>query len=62
MNAEFRDHMATGGSIDIAVDRIAVAAGEEPIRVDLADKAMRRLLEHTVLVGEAAGSAILLNR
>ena len=56
--------MATGGSIevDIAVDRIAVAAGEEPIRVDLADKAMRRLLEHAVLVGEAAGSAILLNR
>ena len=48
MNAEFRNHIATGGSIkvDILIDKIAVIAGDEPVTVDLSDKAMRRLLEH----------------
>ena len=53
-----------GGSIevDIATDNIDVVAGGEPVRVVLANKAMRRLLEHAALVDEAAADAILLNR
>ena len=64
MNAEFRDHMACGGSIevDIVTDGIAVTAGDEPVTVDLFDKAMRRLLEHAALVDEAAAGRKLLNR
>ena len=64
MNGEFRDHMATGGSIevDIVTDRIAVTAGNEPVTVNLSNKAMRRLLEHAALVDDAAAGAKLLNR
>ena len=64
MNAEFRDHMVAGGSIevDIAIDNIDVVAGGEPVPVDLANKAMRRLLEHAALVDEAAAGTELLNR
>ena len=63
MNGEFRDHMAGGGSIevDIVIDKIDIVAGDEPIRVNLADKSMRRLLEHAALVDEAAAGAKLLN-
>ena len=64
MNAEFRDHITGGGSIevDIVIDKIAVIAGDEPVTIDLSDKAMRRLLEHAALVDEAAAGALLLNR
>ena len=64
MNAEFRDHMATGGSIEVdtVIDKIDVIADGEPVRVDLANKAMRRLLEHAALVDEAAAGTKLLNR
>ena len=64
MNAEFRDHMAAGGSIeiDIVVDKIHVNATGQPVQVDLSDKAMRRLFEHAALVDEAAAGIQLLNR
>ena len=64
MNGEFRDRMAAGGSIeiDIVVDHIDVMAAGQPVRVDLRDKAMRRLLEHAALVDEAAAGVQLLNR
>ena len=64
MNAEFRDHLATGGriEIDIVTEEIAVVASGESINVDLAGKAMRCLLEHAALVDEASGGAMLLNR
>ena len=64
MNAEFRDHMAAGGSIEVdtVIDKIDVIADGESVRVDLANKAMRRLLEHAALVDEAAAGAKLLNR
>ena len=64
MNAEFRDHMVAGGSIevDIAIDNIDVVAGGELVPADLANKAMRRLLEHAALVDEAAAGTDLLNR
>ena len=64
MNAQFLDHMAAGGRIevDIVVDRIAVATAGEPIDGDLAAKAMRRLLEYAALVDEGAAGVILLNR
>lgn len=64
MNGEFRDHMAAGGRIevDIVVDNVDVMAAGQPVRVDLSDKAMRRLLEHAALVDEAAAGIQLLNR
>lgn len=63
-NAEFRDHIETGGSIDvdIASDGITVVAGDDPVCVDLADKATRRLLEHASLVDASAAGIALLNR
>ncbi len=45
MNAEFRDHLAAGGEIEIDI-----VAGGEPIRADLAAKAIRRLPEHAAVV------------
>ena len=64
MNEEFRSHMAAGWDIevDIVHDRIAVSSAGAPVDVDLADKAVRRLLEHAALVSEAAAGAKLLNR
>ena len=64
MNGEFRDHMAAGGSIeiDIVVDSIDVMAIGQPVRVNLSDKAIRRLLEHAALVDEATAGIQLLNR
>lgn len=64
MNGEFRHHMAAGGiiEIDIVVDKIDVMAAGRPVRIDLSDKAMRRLLEHAALVDEAAAGIQLLNR
>lgn len=64
MNEEFRQHFAAGGTIevDIATDGISVSSAGAPLRVDLADKAMRRLLEHAALVSEAGAGVTLLNR
>lgn len=64
MNAEFRQHFAAGGAIevDIAPGGISVSSAGTPLRVDLADKAMRRLLEHAALVSEAGAGVKLLNR
>ena len=64
MNCEFRDHLTVGGNIevDVAVDGINVVAGANPVPVDLANKDLRRLLEHGALVEEAAVGAMLLNR
>ena len=64
MNAEFRDHLAAGGEIeiDIVIDEIDIVASGEPIRTDLADKGIRRLLEHAAPVEGAAFGTIFLNR
>ena len=64
MNEEFRQHFATGGTIevDIATDGISVSSAGASLSVDLADKAMRRLLEHAALVSEAGAGVRLLNR
>ena len=64
INEEFRRRMEAGGDIevDIVHDRIAVSSAGAPVGVDLADKAVRRLLEHAALVSEAAAGAKLLNR
>ena len=64
MNAEFRGHLTAGGRIgvDIVIGQIAVLAAGEPVEVNLAGKAMRRLLEHAALVDEAAAGTTLLNR
>ena len=63
INARFFDHMAAGGSIevDIVDDRVAVTAAGTPLDVDLADKAMRGLLEHAALISDAAAGVELLN-
>ena len=63
MNAEFREHLTAGGRIrvDIVIEEIAVLAAGEPVEVNLAGKAMRRLLEHAALVDEAAAGTKLLN-
>ena len=57
MSAEFRAHPAAGGNIEIDI-----VAGGEPVRADLADKAIRRLLERAALVEEGASGTIFLNR
>ena len=64
MNAEFADHLSDGGCIevDIVTSEITVLAAVAPIQVDLAGKAMRRLLEHAALVDDAASGVKLLNR
>ena len=64
MSAEFADHLSGGGCIgvDIVTGEIMVLAAGAPIQVDLAGKAMRRLLEHAALVDEAASGVTLLNR
>lgn len=64
MNAEFADHLSGGGCIevDIVTGEITVLVAGAPIQVDLAGKAMRRLLEHAALVDEAASGVKLLNR
>ena len=64
MNREFREHMAAGGNIeiDIVQDRISVSSAGAMLRIDLADKATRRLLEHAALVSEAGAGVKLLNR
>ena len=64
MNSQFLDHLAAGGNIevDIVVDRVLVVAGVESVDVELAAKAMRRLLEQAALVNEDAAGVILLNR
>ena len=64
INAQFRDHIAAGGTIevDIVDNRVTVTAAGTPLDVELADKAMRRLLEHAALIGDAAAGVELLNR
>ena len=64
MNSEFLDHLATGGTIEVAIviDNVDIVAGNGPISVDLANKAVRRLLVHAALVDEAAAGVQLLNR
>ena len=63
MNEEFRQHFAACGTIevDIAPNGVSVSSAGTPLRVDLADKAMRRLLEHAALVSEAGAGVKLLN-
>ena len=64
MNKEFLDHLTTGRiiEVEIVIDGVDIVAGNEPISVDLANKAVRRLLEHAALVDEAAAGVQLLNR
>ena len=65
INEEFHRHFAAGGTIevDIATDGISVSTSAGvPARVDLADKAVRRLLEHAALVSEAGAGVKPLNR
>lgn len=64
MNEEFHRHFAAGGTIgvDIATDGISVSSAGATLNVDLADKAMRRLLEYATLVSEAGAGVKLLNR
>ena len=64
MNKEFLGHLAEGKNIelDIVIEGIHISAGDEPVRVDLANKPVRRLLEHAALVDEAAAGVQLLNR
>ena len=64
MNEEFHRHFAAGGTIevDIATDGISVSSAGAPLCVDLADKAIRRLLEHAALVSEAGSGVKPLNR
>lgn len=57
MNAEFRAHSTAGGNIEIDI-----VAGVEPVRADLADKGIGRLLEHAALVEGAASGTIFLDR
>ena len=57
MNAEFRAHPAAGRNIEVDI-----VAGGEPVRADLADKAIRRLPERAALVEGAAFGTIFLNR
>ena len=64
MNEEFRQHFAAGGTIevDIAPDGISVLIAGAVLGGDLADRAIRRLLEHAALVSEAGAGVKLLNR
>ena len=63
LNARLCNHNAKGGSIevDIVDDRVTVTAAETPLDIDLADKAMRGLLEHAALISDAAAGVELLN-
>ena len=64
MNRKFLDHLAARGTIkvDIVIDGVDIVAGNQSVCVDLANKAVRRLLEHAALVDEAAAGVQLLNR
>ena len=63
INARFCDHIAESGSIevDIVDNGVAVTAAGAPLDVDLADKAVRGLLEHAALISDAATGVELLN-
>ena len=46
----------------LVADKIVVANGGETLRVDLADKAIRRFPEHAALVIQAFVGTVILNR
>ncbi len=64
MNEEFRQHFSAGGTIevDITSDGISVSIAGAVLVGDVADRAIRRLLEHAALVSEGGAGVKLLNR
>ena len=64
LSTELQGHIAAGGSIevDIVADRIELTVSGTPSRADMADRAVRRLLEQAALIAEAEVGADLLNR
>ena len=60
INGLIREHLEVGGDVevDLAAEGVKVSSRGRPIPVDLADKAMRRLLESAAVVGTAAADGL----
>ncbi len=63
LSAELRDHMAAGRrkKVDVVADGVEVTARGTPLRAELADRALRRLLEQAALIAEAEVGVDILN-